>query len=85
MNVKEIVLPLLSTVVLATGAAAWNANAANDVQEQRIEVIEKQHAESQVRSRELSEKMSEQNAQLAVLIERLANLQREMERERESE
>jgi predicted RNase H-like nuclease (RuvC/YqgF family) len=85
MNVKDLVLPMLSTVVIATGAAAWNANADNNVQDSRLETIEKQHAESQQRSRELADKMSQQNEQLAVLIERLANLQREMERERESE
>lgn len=81
-SLNPLVLTVLSSVVLATGAAAWNANATNNVQDTRIETIEKQHAEAQRTQRELTAKMAEQNAQLAVLIERLANLQEHLREQR---
>lgn len=73
-----LALAVLSSVVLATGGMAWSAGADNDVQEQRIENIEKQHEESQKTQKELLQQLVEQNKNLAVLTERLSNIQEQL-------
>lgn len=78
MNLKDLIMPAIATLVLSTGAAAWNANAENDVQNEKIETVQKQHDEAQRAQLKLIEQLQKQNENLAVLTERLTNIQEQL-------
>lgn len=70
MNLKEITLPVLTTLVLATGAAAWNASASNDVQAEKIVQLEKRVDEVD----RLADNVAVLSTNVAVLAERVKQL-----------